>query len=151
MTPEERKKVVKKVVFFAGKAAPGCKFPFHYHATTPSNRRNLFTRLHCQARKLPAFPPLASTVLTFYAPQTIRLIVNVAKHINKDTDTNEYLSLFFLPDYSVSLAEVLIPASDISQHISTAGTEASGTSNMKFCLNGGLLVGTVGQYIHGAS
>ena len=79
----------------------------------------------------------------YMAKLTIRLIVNVSKIINADPETNEYLTVHFLPDYSVSLAEILIPASDISQHISTAGTEASGTSNMKFCLNGGLLLGTV--------
>lgn len=77
------------------------------------------------------------------AKLVIKLINGVAEVVNEDEETSEYLSVIFVPDYNVSLAELLVPASDISQHISTAGTEASGTSNMKFVLNGGLILGTV--------
>jgi starch phosphorylase len=73
----------------------------------------------------------------------IKLMNSVSKKVNDDPDMEDVLKVIFIPNYNVSLAELLIPASDISQHISTAGTEASGTSNMKFVMNGGLLLGTV--------
>merc|ERR1711912_90793 len=77
------------------------------------------------------------------AKTIIKLINNIAEVVNNDPDVSPYLKVAFVPNYSVTVAEHIVPASDISEHISTAGTEASGTSNMKFVMNGGLIIGTM--------
>ena len=77
------------------------------------------------------------------AKRIIHLVCKVGEKINADPETKDLLRLYFLPDYNVSVAELIIPASELSQHISTAGTEASGTSNMKFQMNGCLIIGTM--------
>ncbi|KAK2956243.1 putative Glycogen phosphorylase 1 [Blattamonas nauphoetae] len=102
LTPAQIAKKCKKMIFFAGKAAPGY----------------------------------------YMAKKTIKLINCVANVVNNDETIGDALKIVFLPNYNVSSAQVIIPAADIHEQISTAGYEASGTSCMKFCMNGGIIIGT---------
>ncbi len=121
-----------------------------------SYKRQLMNIMHVmyQYHKLktdPSYKPLPTTYFFggkaapgyFIAKETIRLILAVANKINNDKDIDERLKVVFIENFGVSIGEIVYPAADVSEQISTASKEASGTGNMKFMMNGAITLGTL--------